>query len=173
MAVVKEAAGKVEEATALLQSALSHPEAPLARLLVADLLFDRANYTPGEVDPGAQGQADGRQAQEVYESLLTDPVVGDEAKFGFARASMLLDEPAAEEVLAVVRPAAGRLPMNIQLASIEAALFMRIGNFQAARVAAERAVRFASSLDERKAMQSQLDHIEKQLAKQASDGADR
>jgi tetratricopeptide (TPR) repeat protein len=173
MAAVKEAAGNVEEATALLQSALSYPEAPMARLLAADLLFDRADYTPGEKDPGAQGAADGRKAQELYESLLSDPVVGDQAKFGYARASMLLDEPAPEEVLAVVRPAAGRLPTNIQLASIEAALFMRVGNFEAARVAAERAVRFAGSLEQRKAMQSQLDHIDRQLAKEASGGADR
>jgi len=171
MAAVMEAAGKVDEATALLERVQSHPEVPMARLLAADLLFDRADYKPGEKDPGAQGLVEARRAQGLYESLLSDTNVGTHAKFGYARASMLLDEPDPEEVLAVVRPAAARLPTHTQLASVEATLFMRIGNFEAASVAAARAVRFAGSLDERKAMQTQLEHIEKQLTKQTSDGA--
>lgn len=170
-AVVKDADGRTEEATALLEQALAHPEAPRAQALAAELLLTRAERVLKEKPDDAEGRANALRARERYQSLLADASANNQAAYGYARAAMLLKDPRPSDVLAVVRPATARLPTSTRLAHLEAVLLLAVGDLANARTAAARAVHFAPSFEERKSMLAMLERIEKQVAESATQNA--
>lgn len=170
-AIVKDAQGKTDEATALLERALTHPDATRAQLLAADLLLARAARALKEKPDDTEGRASALRARERYQSLLGDAVANNEAAYGYARAAMLLKDPQAKDVLAVVRPAAARLPTSTNLAYVEAVLSLAVGDLAMASTAATRAARFATSFEERKNMLAMLENIEKRIGDSATQKA--
>jgi tetratricopeptide (TPR) repeat protein len=160
-AIVKEAEGKTTVATALLEKALARPDSVRGQLLAADLLFGRAEKTLDEKPDDSDGRATAVRARELYRSLLSNAVANNEAAYGYVRAAMLVDEPAARDLLPVVREATARFPTSANLAYLEARLSLEIDDVATASAAANRAVRYAASFEERKDMSLMLERVQK------------